>query len=210
MISKDWMEEVNTIINLDSSWRLLTIAAIILVLLLLYLVSRRRKKTLKVRLLDKTLRQLSIKEARSIVIPDGIGGMLEVERLILMEQGLLVLETYPLAGHLFGADRIDQWTQIVDGRSYKFANPLRHVHNSKHALQMLAPKVPIYCRVVFTGQGDFPKGKPDEVSVIATLEQDLRVISEGPRMSTLSQKAWQRIIQVAEAQSQTTMKEATQ
>jgi len=206
---KDWMEEVITIINLDSSWRLFTIVAIVMLLLLIYLVSRRRKKTLKVRLLDKALQQLRSDEVRSIVIPDGIGGILEVERLILMEQGLLVLETYPVAGHLFGAEQIDQWTQIIDGRSYKFPNPLRHVHNSMHALQMLAPKVPIFCRVVFTGEGDFPKGKPAEVSVIATLESDLQAIIDAPKMSELSQKAWQRILRIARKDGHTALKEAT-
>lgn len=209
MFLKDWMEEVITIINLDSSWRLFAIVAIVMLLLLIYLVSRRRKKTLKVRLLDKALQQIRSDEVRAIVIPDGIGGMLEVERLILMEQGLLVLETYPVAGHLFGAEQIDQWTQIIDGRSYKFPNPLRHVHNSMHALQMLAPKVPIFCRVVFTGEGDFPKGKPAEVSVIDTLEQDLQAIIYAPKMSELSQKAWQRILRIARKDGHTALKKAT-
>jgi len=210
LLLQDWLEEVSAIINFDSSWRLFTIAALVLLLVLIYLITRRRKKTLKIRLLDKALRQLRIKEMRSIVIPDGIGGMLEVEKLILMEQGLLVLETYPLVGHLFGAERIDQWTQIVDGRSYKFANPLRHVHNAKHALQMLAPKVPIYCRVVFTGEGDFPKGKPDEVSVVATLEHDLQAIIDAPKMLNQTQKAWDYILRTARKNEQAVLKEATQ
>lgn len=209
MFLKDWLQEGVTIINLDSAWSLFLIATIVLLLLLIYLVIRRRKKTLKVRLLDKALQPLREDEVRALVIPDGIGGVLEVERLILMKQGLLVLETYPVAGHLFGAEHIDQWTQIIDGRSYKFPNPLRHVHNSMYALQMLAPKVPIFCRVVFTGEGDFPKGKPAEVSVIATLEADLQAVIDAPKMVTSSEKAWQRILRVARKDGHAVLKEAT-
>ncbi len=209
MFLKDWLQEVVPIINLDSAWRWLFIAVIMLLVVLIYLVIHRRKKSLKARLLEKALQPLRADEVRSIVIPDGIGGVLEVERLILMEQGLLVLETYPLAGHLFGADHIDQWTQIIDGRSYKFPNPLRHVHNSMHALQMLAPKVPIFCRVVFTGEGDFPKGKPAEVSVIATLEHDLQAVIDAPKMATASNKAWQSILRIARKDGHEVLKEAT-
>lgn len=178
-------------------------------LLLIYLVTRRRKEALTDRLLDKAIKQLRTDEVKSIVIPDGIGGILEIDRLILTEQGLLLLESYPISGHLYGADQIDQWTQIVDGRSYKFANPLHHVHNAKHALQILAPKVPIFCRVVFTAEGDFPKGKPDEVSVIASLEQDLQAIKEAPKMSELNQKAWYRILRIARKNGESALKEAT-
>lgn len=198
-----------TIFNLDSSWRLFIIAVVVLLLLLVYLVSRRRREALTERLLDKAIKQFRTDEVRSFVIPDGIGGMLEIDRLILMDQGLLLLESYPISGHLFGAEQIDQWTQIVEGRSYKFANPLHHVHNAKYALQMLAPKVPIFCRVVFTGEGDFPKGKPDEVSVLATLEQDLQAIKQAPRMSELNQKAWYRILRIARKNGQAALREAT-
>lgn len=184
-------------------------AAIVLLLLLVLLISRRRKKTATIRQLDLCLRQLKKDEVRSVIIPDGIGGLLEIERLILMEQGLLVIETYPMSGHLFGAERIDQWTQIIEGRSFKFANPLRHVHNSKHALQMLAPKVPIFCRVVFTADSDFPKGKPDEVSVLKTFEQDLQPIVAAPLMADKSRQAWNRILRIARKNGQAVLREAT-
>ncbi len=202
-------EEDNVILKFDSPIQLLLITVVILVIILVFLVSRRKKKTQSERQVDNTLRPFKQNEIRSIIIPDGIGGLLEVERLILMEQGLLIIETYPISGHLFGADRIDQWTQIVDGRSFKFANPLRHIHNSKHALQMLAPKVPIFCRIVFTDDSDFPKGKPDEVSTLKTLQQDLQPILDAPKMSAVSVKAWERILRIARKNGRAVLREAT-
>jgi len=187
---------VDVILNLDFLWQLSLVAAFLLLILLL-LFSKRKRKNSKLQQANRALNQIRKDEVATIVIPDGIGGLIQIERLILMEQGLLVIETYPISGHLFGADNIDQWTQIVDGRSYKFANPLRHVHNAKQALQMLVPKVPIYSRVVFTGEGDFPKGKPDDVSVVATLEQDLQSIMSAPKVPAITEVAWQRVLRIA-------------
>ena len=203
------MEEGNVIFNPESPLRLMIIIVAALLLLLIILVSRRRKKTYSLRQLEQSLRKFKKDEVRSIIIPDGIGGLLEIDRLILMDQGLLVIETYSMSGNLFGADRIDQWTQIIDGRSYKFANPLHHIHNAKHAVQLLAPKVPVDSRVVFTADSRFPKGKPDEVSVTATLEHDLHRISDAPKMAEMSQKAWQRILRIARKNGQAVLREGS-
>lgn len=175
----------------------------------MFLLLRRRRRKTQLGQLDKVLRPLRNEEVRSVVIPDGIGGLIEIDRLVLTDRGLLVIETYPISGHLFGSEQIDQWTQIVDGRSFKFANPLRHIHNAKYALQLLAPKVPIFCRVVFTAASDFPKGRPDDVSTLLSLEQDLQAIQEAPKMSATSELAWRRILRIARTNGQAAMKEVT-
>ncbi|MTI64744.1 nuclease-related domain-containing protein [Methylophaga sp.] len=203
------MEGDTVIYKPDSSTQLLLIAAVVLLTLFIILVRRRLVMTRKGRRLDKILRNYKQQEVRSIVIPDGIGGLLELDRLILTERGLLVIETYPMTGHLFGAEQIDQWTQIIDGRSFKFANPLHHIQNAKYALQQLAPKVPIFYLVVFTGDSDFPKGKPDYVSTLQTLEQDLQAILEAPKMSDSSLKAWNRILRIGRKNGQAVLREVT-
>lgn len=197
------------ILTLDSPLQLLLAAVVVLLLLLIFLVSRRRKKTQTGRQLDKVLRSLRQEEVRNIVIPDGIGGLVEIDRLILTDRGLLIIETYPISGHLFGAEQIDQWTQLIEGRSFKFANPLRHMHNAKYALQTLAPKVPIFSRVVFTADSDFPKGKPSEVSTLSTIEQDLQTVVDAPKMSEISTKAWERVLRIARKNGQAVLREAT-
>lgn len=187
---------------------MLIIAAVVLFLLTMLLLRRRRHKT-QSNQLDKVLRPLLKEEVRAVVIPDGIGGLIEIDRLILTERGLLVIETYPISGHLFGSEQIDQWTQITEGRSFKFANPLRHIHNAKYALQLLAPKVPIYSRVVFTAASDFPKGRPEDVSTLQSLEQDLQAMREAPKMSATSQLAWQRVLRIARKNGQAVTREVT-
>lgn len=183
--------------------------AAIVFLLLVFLLFRRRAQSQNVRKLDKILRPHRKEEVRAVVIPDGIGGLIEIDRLILTDHGLLILQTYPISGHLFGAEQIDQWTQIIEGRSFKFANPLRHTQNATYALQLLAPKAPIFSRVVFTADSDFPKGQPENVSTLLSLDQDLKAMLEATKMSAMSDKAWQRILRIARKNGQSATREAT-
>jgi hypothetical protein len=174
-----------------------------------YVIKRKRKRSRYSRKLERSLQSIKKQEAKSIIIPDGLGGVIEIERLILIEQGLLIIETYPMSGHLFGADHIDQWTQIIDGRSFKFTNPLHHLNNVKQAIQQLAPKVPIHIRVIFTEDSNFPKGKPDSVSTLNTLEQDLLGLTSSPKKPDLAGKAWERVLRIGRYDGQAIVRDNT-
>jgi len=141
-------------------------------------------------------------EIKKIIIPDGIGGLLEIEHLILTDQGLLLIETYPMSGNLFGAETIDQWSQIIEGRSYKFANPLRHIRTSRQALKVLSPNTAIFCRIIFNANSVFPKGKPEEVSVLNSLGDDMEFIKSETPATVASQKAWDKIMRIARKNGQ--------
>ena len=141
-------------------------------------------------------------EIKDFIIPDGIGGLLEIERLVLLDQGILLIQTLPISGNLFGADFIDEWTQIIEGKSYKFPNPLRHIRTSTYALKVLAPSIPIFCRVVFTANSVFPKGKPDDVSVLGSLNDDLQAVTNSPVITEQAQHSWERILRIARKDGQ--------
>jgi hypothetical protein len=179
---------------------LMVIAAVIL------LFRKRRRHKLR---LETILSSIAQKEVSSIIIPDGIGGLIEIDKLILTEYGLLLVETYPMSGHLFGSDTIDQWTQIIDGRSFKFTNPLHHLNNVKQAIQQLTPKVPIHIRIIFTEESNFPKGKPDSVSTLNTLEQDLLGLTSSPKKPELTQKAWERVLRIGRYDGQAIVRDNT-
>jgi hypothetical protein len=185
------------------------IAAAVFIVILILLVVARRNKTRKTRQLEKLLRPIRLDEVRAFTLPDGIGGVVEIDRLLLTKQGLLIIETYPFSGHLFGGEQIDQWTQIIDGRSYKFTNPLGHAQNIKYALQLIAPKVPIFYRVVFTDDSDFPKGKPEVVSTLQTLEQDLKQMLQAPKMAPLTATVWEKIKRMANNSQHKPLREVT-
>jgi hypothetical protein len=179
---------------------LLIVAIFTVIILILLLINNR--KTSPSRQMAAILKPYILDEIKDIIVPDGIGGLLEIEHLILMEQGLLLIETYPMSGNMFGAETIDQWTQLIDGRSYKFANPLRHIRTSRQALMILAPNIPIFCRVVFNADSIFPKGKPDEVSVLSSLSNDLLNIQSSTVKMDQSSEVWQRIMRIARKDGQ--------
>lgn len=152
--------------------------------------------------LDLILQPFKRDEIKEIIIPDGIGGLLEIEHVVLLDQGLLLIETYSISGNLFGAEQIDEWTQIIDGRSFKFANPLRRLRTARQALKLLAPNVPIFCRVVFNADSHFPKGKPDEVSILATMAEDMNEVLESPVITTKAKQDWLRCLRIARKNGQ--------
>ena len=186
-------------VNLSSSALFLAIALLLLVVLFSIYNKRKQSDSYKMAVI---LKSYSKDEIKDFIIPDGIGGLLEIEHLILLDQGLLLIKTYPMSGNLFGADEIDQWSQIVAGKSFKFANPLRHIRTSRQALKALAPNIPIFCRIVFTADSVFPKGKPEEVSVLNTLADDLKVIKEAPLIAEKSKHSWDRIMRIARKNGQ--------
>jgi len=188
-------------LSVELLYLVLTLVVLTL-LLLLVIVIRKKRKYSSAKHLASILQPHVRDEIKDFIIPDGIGGLLEIEHLVLLDQGLLLIETYPISGNLFGAEKIDLWTQIIEGRSYKFANPLRHIRTSRQAVKALLPNIPIFCRVIFTSDSVFPKGKPEEVSVLKTLAEDLSVIQQSPAMVNRAQAGWDRLLRIARKDGQ--------
>lgn len=170
------------------------IGIIVLVAIIVFTIKRNKDPY---RQLAKTLQTYKQSEARNIVIPDGVGGLVEIENLLLLEQGLLLVKTYESDGHVFGGNNIDHWTEIVNGRSHKFVNPLPHMETSLQAVSLLMPGIPVYYRIIFLGKSSFPKGKPEQVSLLSTLSKDLLFLSAKPRLGNKLTDAWQRLLRIA-------------
>lgn len=179
-----------------------SISVVVALLFLLILVIRRKRRYSATKHLASILQPYAREELKDFIIPDGIGGLIEIEHLVKLDQGLLLIETYPISGNLFGAEKIDLWTQIIDGRSYKFSNPLRHIRTSRQAIKALLPNIPIFCRVVFTADSLFPKGKPEEVSVLKTLADDLASVHNAPAIVNRTDIAWERLLRIARIDGQ--------
>lgn len=188
-------------INFYSPEILAVIVFLLLVLIIITTILITRKRSVSYQIAS-VLKPYARDEIKDFIIPDGVGGLIEIEHLVLLEQGLLLIKTYPYSGNLFGAENIDQWTQIIDGRSFKFVNPLYHIHTSRLALTAVTPKVPVFCRIVFTGNCIFPKGKPEEVSVLGSLADDLQLIKDAPTMADRAQHGWDTILRIARKNGQ--------
>ncbi len=149
-----------------------------------------RARTAEQRRIRRTMRRLSQEGLRDVVIPDGIGGVLQIDRLLLTHRGVLVLDLRHYEGTLFGAERIDYWTQITKGGSYRFPNPLHENRLRVQAARALLPGVPVQGRVVFTGEGWFAHEPPAGVSRLETLARDLG-LAVGGEVAPAGRAAWE-------------------
>ena len=121
--------------------------------------------------MQKTIRGLGAECLRDVYLPGGLDDRIYAEYLVLMPQGLLLLHVKPYYGMIFAADQIEQWTQVIGHRSFKFSNPLHQIHSTLGELRSILPKVAIEGRVLFTSGSQFPKGKPEMVYLLDELRE---------------------------------------
>ena len=109
------------------------------------------------------LNRLGLKEISNFQFPDGLGNYFNIDRLIMRHDGisLLLVKQYP--GSIFCAEDIDEWTQMLAGKSYRFKNPLIDLDYQVKAVSACIPGVPVDGFLFFDTQAEFPKGHPDRV-----------------------------------------------
>jgi hypothetical protein len=100
---------------------------------------------------------------RDVLVPNGNGGHIHLNYVLLTQRGLLVLDLLDLPGAIFGGDQMIEWTAIGRKRRYTFANPQHALYDRMAAIRLLSGDVPVDGRVVFTTRSDFPKGRPRNV-----------------------------------------------
>ncbi len=124
----------------------------------------------------KTLQRISADSISNVVIRDEVDGYIPIDYLCLTASGICVVDIKDYRGLLFGGATTDQWTQVIDNRSYKFDNPLYQNKARVHAIKiMLNEEIPVFGCVVFTNAGKFPKDKPEGVHMQDVLEQELKL-----------------------------------
>jgi hypothetical protein len=112
---------------------------------------------------SRCLNRLGIEQASNIKWPDGLGQHFAIDRLILRKDGITVLNFNQYPGKIFCADAIDEWTQMVGQKSYRFKNPLHELDLQIRAISASMPGVPVDGFLFFDHLAEFPKGHPDRV-----------------------------------------------
>jgi hypothetical protein len=128
------------------------------------------------RLNQQRIEAIAHEVLRNVLIPNGSGGQLHLNYLLLTERGLLVLDLFDVPGAVFGGDQMFQWTAIARKFRFTFSNPQSILYDRMAALKLLAGDVPVDGRLVFTTRGDFPKGKPKYVVRIDQLANDFPLV----------------------------------
>ena len=155
---------------------------------------RRRRSTV-----ETTLAAIAVERLRDVFIPDGMGGEIHIEHLLLTVRGILVVNVKPYVGVIFASDRMDQWTAIgPKGRSV-FPNPLSALYDRIAAVRQLVRDIEVTGFVVFPALADFSKGRPDDVRLPADLLADFGQADEADpsRVTGAFAPHWEKIVAAA-------------
>jgi len=181
------------LLDLVIHWALWLIPVMLAITALKGLFSARLKGAAGERAVGRVLNRLGEAALHDIILPDGRGGLTQIDHLVLTQAGLLVVETKNYAGQVLGQPQDKKWTQRLGKQSFTFQNPLRQNYLHAQALKALTPGVPIQGRVVFTNATRFPKGVPEGVSSLSTLKTDLKTWLKERADTSELQSAWTRI-----------------
>ena len=118
----------------------------------------------------KSFEAVSAATLRDVLIPDGSGGQLHIDFLLLTGRGLLVVDYRDVEGVVFGGEHMHEWAVMNGSARSTFLNPLEALYDRVAAVRLLAGDVPVDGRIVFTNRSKFPKGRPPRVMRLDLLE----------------------------------------
>jgi len=117
---------------------------------------RRRERVRRKRRIEA----VSIDHLRNVAIPDGSGGMLHIDYVLLTVRGVLLLDVREVIGNVFGSDPMIEWTVMHAGRRQTFPNPQGPLYDRIAALKSIVADLRVEGRVMFGVGSSFPQGLP--------------------------------------------------
>lgn len=138
------------------------------------------------------LNRLGYKQRRNIQWPDGLGHYFTVDRMILRHDGITLLAYKRYPGKIFCADNIEDWTQMLGQKSYRFKNPLVELDFQIKAISAQIPDIAVDGVLFFDHTAKFPKGHPDRVIYLDNLPEKLKSNNKQEVAAPLM-SAWERL-----------------
>ena len=127
------------------------------------------------------------------LVPDGMGGSIHVDYLLLTQRGLVVIDLRDVRGNIFGADQMADWTVMDGAHRFTFANPQGGLYDRIAAVKAVAGDVPVEGRIVFTPRGRFPKGLPKWTLMLDGLRAEFPTTGAAGVTDARFREAWQRL-----------------
>ena len=143
------------------------------------------------------LDRIAFEAVHQVLVPDGMGGFIHIDHLLLTLRGVLVLDTRRVAGLIFGGDQMSDWTVMARGRRYTFDNPQPALYDRIAAVKALTGDVPVEGRLLFSNVGKFTKGIPKWVLMLDGIEVAFPVVDRGMKGSAAYaqfSEAWKRLV----------------
>ncbi len=63
--------------------------------------------------------RVGYRAVHQVLVPDGMGGFIHIDHLLLTPRGILLLDTRRVAGLIFGGDQMSDWT-VMGRRRFTF------------------------------------------------------------------------------------------
>jgi Nuclease-related domain len=146
----------------------IALAALLVVALAAFLLVRAWRRRRGARL-SQALHDVAIDRLQNVLVPDGMGGQIQVEHLLLTANGLVVIDVKEFEGTIFAGDRMAEWTVIGQRGRFTFPNPLGTLYDRVAALKQIVRDVPVVGFILFGAGADFTKGRPKDVVLPAEL-----------------------------------------
>ena len=195
-----------------NSWLVWAVAgACALLLLGLVAVMLWRRTTAIERHARHILTNIADRLLRDVALPDGIGGWVVIDAVLLRDSNIYVLDLRDIEGAIFGAEKMDHWTIIGRHWRSQFQNPLHFMQDRVLAVRTLLPELNVSGHVLFSARAQFPKGRPDGVQLLDEFSRQLmRPKSKTPvTLDPQIEALWQRLCDAAEVVTQTRRGQST-
>jgi hypothetical protein len=151
------------------------------------------------RAIDNVVSSVAFEELRNVLLPTGTGEQIHVNYLLLTQRGLLVIDLYDVAGMIFAGEKMEQWSVFGPKRHFTFTNPLPMLYDRMAAVRNLAGEVPVEGRIVFSMRGEFPKGRPDAVLRLDSLQDEFPAVERTPGGAAAAfAPVWEHLKQAAQ------------
>jgi hypothetical protein len=154
-------------------------AAILLLAALSYFGWRAYQRRARRKSLLARLERVAFAAAHQVLVPDGMGGFIHIDHILLTPRGIVVLDTRRVAGLIFGGDQMSDWTVMGRGHRYTFDNPQPALYDRIAAVKAQVGEVPVEGRLLFSNVGKFTKGIPKWVVMLDAIEVEFPVVDRG-------------------------------
>lgn len=152
---------------------------------------RRRRSALLAR-----LENIAYEAAHQVLVPDGMGGYIHIDHLLLTPRGVLILDTRRVAGLIFGGDQMSDWT-VIGRRRFTFDTPQPALYDRIAAVKALVGEFPVEGRLLFSNVGKFTKGMPKYVLMLDGIEVEFPPVDHALKGSAglaQSEEVWRRLV----------------
>lgn len=184
--------------KITGQYLLLVISVLLLVAVVIFLNRQRIKYAWLNFKTRYRLNRLGFEQKVNFQWPDGMGHHFTIDRLILRQDGISLLAYKQYPGKIFCADNIDDWTQMLGQKSYRFKNPLSDLDDQIKAISASIPDVPVNGFLFFDHLAEFPKGHPDRVIYLESIPAELTPgKDQDVKASVMS--AWTQLTGVSQA-----------